>query len=90
MARWFQAHGGAKCPEFVRWALAHKGKASEVTYNPDDPPSAYNNPSVYTRINAYTEAGRQIHGPEWDLSARPLDGEIIMRLEEERSMAGTI
>ena len=25
------------------WALAHKGKASEVTYNPDDPPSAYSN-----------------------------------------------
>ncbi|KAF8667576.1 hypothetical protein HU200_052778 [Digitaria exilis] len=31
---------GVECPEFVGWAMAHKGKASEVTYNPDDPPSA--------------------------------------------------
>ncbi|RLN08823.1 uncharacterized protein C2845_PM11G25730 [Panicum miliaceum] len=78
MARW--AHGSAECPEFVGWALAHKGKASEVTYNPDDPPSVYNNPSVYTRINAYTEARRQVHGPECDPSTHPLDGEIIMRV----------
>ncbi|RLM75667.1 uncharacterized protein C2845_PM15G02750 [Panicum miliaceum] len=75
-----QAHGGAECPEFVGWALAHKGKASKVTYNLDNPPSASSNPSVYTRINAYTEAGRQVHGPEWDPSAHPLDGEIIMRV----------
>jgi hypothetical protein len=62
------------------WALAHKGKASEVTYNPDDPPSAYSNPSVHTRINMYTEAGRQVHGPDWDLSAHDLDRELIMKV----------
>ena len=38
------------------WALACKGKAtSNVTYNPDDLPSAYCNPSVHSRIQAYTE-----------------------------------
>ena len=62
------------------WALAHKGKASEVTYNPDDPPSAYSNPSVYAHINMYTEAGRQVHGPDWDPSAHDLDGELIMKV----------
>ena len=62
------------------WALAHKGKASEVTYNPDDPPSAYSNPSVHARINMYTEAGRQVHGPDWDPSAHDLDRELIMKV----------
>ena len=63
------------------WALARKGKAtSNVTYNPDDPPSAYSNPSVHSRIQAYTEMGRQVHGPDWDPSSQPFDGEVIMRV----------
>ena len=52
------SHSGTECSQFMGWALAHKGKASEVTYNPDDPPSAYSKPSVHARINMYTEAGR--------------------------------
>ena len=60
--------------------MTRKGKASEVTYNPDDPPSAYSNPSVHARINMYTEAGRQVHGPDWDPSAHDLDGELIMKV----------
>ena len=62
------------------WALAHKGKASEVTYNPDDPPSTYTNLSIHNRINEYTEAGRQVHGLDLDQSAHDLDGELIMRV----------
>ena len=63
------------------WALARKGKAtSNVTYNPDDPPSAYSNPSVHSRIQAYTDVGRQVHGPDWDPRTQPLDGEVIMRV----------
>ena len=63
------------------WALARKGKAtSNVTYNPDDPPSAYSNPSVHSRIQAYTEMGRQVHGADWDPRTQPLDGEVIMRV----------
>jgi hypothetical protein len=35
--------------------MAHKGNAtSDVTYNPDDGPEAYNNPAVYSRIHDYT------------------------------------
>lgn len=74
-----QAHDGVECPEFVGWAMAHKSKASEATYDPNDPPSSYSNPSVYSRINAYTEVGKQLYGPEWDPSAHPLDAEVIMR-----------
>ena len=44
--------------------LAHKGKASEVTYNPDDLPSVYTIPTIHTRINVYTEVGRRVHGPQ--------------------------
>jgi len=62
------------------WAMGRKGKASEVTYNPEDGPEAYSTPSVHTRIAAYTEAGRQVHGPEWDPANEPLDGDIIMRV----------
>jgi len=59
------SHEGQECPPFLGWALARKGKAtSNVTYNPDDPPSAYSNPSVHSRIQAYTEMGRQVHGPD--------------------------
>jgi hypothetical protein len=32
--------------------MAHKGKVtSDVSYNPEDPPEAYSNSFVYTRIN---------------------------------------
>jgi hypothetical protein len=64
------------------WILSHKGKAtaSETTYNPDDPPEAYSNPSIHSRINAYMETGRQIHGPEWDPIRAPFDGEAVMRM----------
>ena len=63
------------------WALARKGKAtSNVTYNLDDPPSAYSSPSVHSRIQAYTEMGRQVHGPVQDPSSQLFDGEVIMRV----------
>jgi hypothetical protein len=66
----------------MAYMLAHKGKAtaSETTYNPDDPPEAYNNPSIHTRFTTYAETGRQIHGPEWDPICAPFDGETVMRI----------
>ncbi|CAN6344653.1 unnamed protein product, partial [Urochloa humidicola] len=53
MARWSAAHEGAECLEFMGWALARKGKASEVTYNPDDPSSAYSNPSFHCSVKLF-------------------------------------
>jgi hypothetical protein len=35
--------------------MAHKGKAtSDITYNSDDRPEAYNNLAVYSRLHEYT------------------------------------
>ena len=64
----------------MAYALAHKGKVmSDVTYNPEDPPSAYNNESVHSRLDGYTSMVRVVHGPEYDPSAHDLDGEVVMR-----------
>ena len=61
--------------------MSHKGKAmSEVSYNLEDPPEAYTNPSVHTRISEYTSAARSIHGPEYDPSTEDFDAEIVMRV----------
>jgi hypothetical protein len=55
---------------FMAYAMAHKGKAtSDVSYYSEDPPEAYNNPSVYTRINEYTLAARALHGDDYDPSS---------------------
>jgi hypothetical protein len=60
--------------------MARKGKAtSNITYNPNDPPSAYSNPTIHGRIQSYTEMGRQVYGPDWDPRTQPLDGEVVMR-----------
>ena len=60
--------------------MAHKGKAmSDVSFNLEDPPEAYTNPSVHSRISEYTEVARSLHGPEHDLSTQDFDGEAVMR-----------
>ena len=74
------AHGGEPCSQFVAYALAHKGKVmSDVTYNPKDPPSAYSNKSIHSRLDGYTSMARVVHGPEYDPSAHDLDGKLVMR-----------
>ncbi|TVU13163.1 hypothetical protein EJB05_40695, partial [Eragrostis curvula] len=79
--KWSAAHGGQPCGQFMAFALAHKGKAeSEVSFNPEDPPSAYSNATVHSRISQYTAAARQVHGEDWDPSTHDLDGELVMRV----------
>jgi hypothetical protein len=35
--------------------MPHKGKATfDVDYNPEDPPLAYSNVTVHSRLNEYT------------------------------------
>ena len=61
--------------------MAHKGKAmANIDYNPEDPPEAYNNSSVHTRLTEYTAMAREVHGPEYDPSTEDLDGEVVMRV----------
>jgi hypothetical protein len=44
----------------MAYMLAHMGKAtaSKTTYNPDDPPEAYINPSIHSRFTTYADTGR--------------------------------
>jgi hypothetical protein len=63
--------------------LAHKAKAtSDVDYNPEDPPSAYNNASVHSCLSEYVEMARSINGPEYDPSIQYYGGELVMRARE--------
>ena len=64
----------------MAYALAHKGKVTtDVAYNPEDPPSAYSNESIHSRLEGYTSMARQVRGLEYDSSAHDLDGEVVMR-----------
>jgi hypothetical protein len=39
--------------------MAHKGKVtSDVSYNPEDPPEAYTNVTVHTRLSEYMSRGK--------------------------------
>jgi hypothetical protein len=61
--------------------MAHKGKAtSDVTYNPDDGPEAYNNPVVYSRLHYYTAMAQEVHGPEYDSRTEQIDTDVLMRV----------
>jgi len=57
------------------------GKASsDIRYNPEAGPEAYSNPMAHTRLATYTEMGKEKYGPDWDPSANPIDGDIVMRM----------
>ena len=61
--------------------MAHIGEAkSDVIYNPQDPPEAYSNATVHSRLSEYNSMATEVHGPEFDLSTQSIDGEIIMRV----------
>jgi hypothetical protein len=61
--------------------MAHKGKAtSNVSYNPDDPPKTYTNPTVYTRTNEYTSVARTLHGEYYNPNFQDFDLEVVMRI----------
>ena len=61
--------------------MSHKGRAtSDVTFNPEDPPEAYSNQSVHSRLSDYSSMAREVHGPEFDPSTEPIDAEVVMRV----------
>jgi len=58
-----------------------KGKATaNIDFNLEDPPEAYSDPSIHSRVSEYTAMARQVHGPQFDPSTQDLDGEIVMRV----------
>jgi hypothetical protein len=61
--------------------MAHKGKAmSDVTYNPDDGPETYSNPTVYSRLSEYTVMAQEVYGPDYDPRTKDIDGDVLMRV----------
>jgi hypothetical protein len=62
-------------------AMAHKGKAtSDVTYNTDDGPEAYSNPTVYNHLSEYTAMAQEVHGPDYDPRTEDIHGDVLMRV----------
>jgi hypothetical protein len=61
--------------------MSHKGKAaSDINYNPEDGPEAYNNGTIHSRLSEHTSMAREVHGPEYDPSIEDLDAEVVMRV----------
>jgi len=66
---------------FTAWAMSHQTRvAGDVTWDPAAPREAYSDPNVYTKVQEYTSAVQQRHGPEYDVRTEPIDAEAIMRL----------
>ena len=60
--------------------MSHKGKASsDVTFNADDGPEAYSNPSAHSRLSSYASMARELRGPDFNPYTEPIDGEAVMR-----------
>jgi hypothetical protein len=53
---------------------------SDIDYNPEDPPSAYNNATIHSHLSDYTSMAKQVHGLEYDPITQDLDGEVVMRV----------
>ena len=53
---------------------------SDVTYNPNAPPEAYNNTTIHSRLSQYNSMAIEVHGPEFDPGTALIDGEIVMRV----------
>jgi hypothetical protein len=80
-----QAHENQPCSELQAYGIAHKGKAkADVTFNVDDPPEAYINPTIESRITRYVTTAREVRGPDFDPVAEPLGGESVVRSGEGR------
>jgi hypothetical protein len=61
--------------------MAHKGKAtSDITYNPEDGPKVYSNPTVYSHLSEYTAITQQVHGRDYDPGIEDIDEDVLMRV----------
>jgi hypothetical protein len=80
-----QAHENQPCNELQAYGIAHKGKAkADVTFNVDDPPEAYSNPIIQSRITRCVTTTREVRGPDFDPVTKLLDGESVVRSGEGR------
>jgi hypothetical protein len=68
-----EAHPGWDINEYMGYALAHKGRAKDLSnvYDLAKGPEAYTNPNVYEKLAQYTAAARMCHGPDFDPTTAP-------------------
>ena len=60
--------------------MSHMGRAtSDVHYSPEAGPEAYSNATTYSRLTEYTSMAKELCGQDYDPTAQPLDGEVVMR-----------
>jgi hypothetical protein len=85
------SHGGQPWYIFSTYMLrTTKGKAtSDVTYNPDDDPKAYNNPTVHNRSVSTSPWQRRSMGQNTIRGSRTLIEMSSWGLEEARCMGNT-
>jgi hypothetical protein len=84
------SHGGQPCSIFSAYAMAHKGMVmSDVSYNLDDGPEAYNNSTVHNHLSEHTMMAREVHGLEYDPRTEDTDGEVLMWVGGGRGMTDT-
>ncbi|GJN34299.1 hypothetical protein PR202_gb22948 [Eleusine coracana subsp. coracana] len=57
---------------------------SNIQYNPEDTPEAYNNPSIHSHLSAYSDIGKNVYASDYDLSTHNLDGEARLEAETKR------
>jgi hypothetical protein len=61
--------------------MSYNGKAtSDVSYNLEDGPEAYNYGIIHICLSEYTSLTREVHGLEYDLRTEDLDREVLMRV----------
>jgi hypothetical protein len=74
-------HLDEEVSEFSVWAMSHMGKvSSSVSFDPAAPLGAYFDPTMYGKVQEYTSAVWELHGPDYDVHTEPIDVEAIMRL----------
>jgi len=78
--RYEAAHPGQDIGPLGAYTLSKKGKATaDITYSPDDPPEAYTNSTVHSRISSYCDSAHAIHDPDFDPYNEAISGEAAMR-----------
>jgi hypothetical protein len=67
--------------------MVHKGKTtSDITYNPEDGPEAYNNPVVHNRLTEYTAMTKKVHMPDYNPRTEDIDGDVLVRVGGDKGM----
>jgi hypothetical protein len=65
--------------------MAHKGKTtSDITYNPEGWPEAYNNPAIHNCLTEYTAMTKMVHGPDYNPRTKDIDRDVLIRVGEDK------